>query len=223
MYNWRVARLTRLGIPRRWPRSTPTFVGFSIGRDPNRKLLIKPSQAAIKRVRERLASDLRAMRDGNAMGVIATLNPSSGWAAYYWGVVSSSVFGSLDHYLWHITYKWSTLRYNNEPKRWIVGRYFGKFNNFRNDHWVFGDRGSGACLVKFSWTAIKRHVPVRGAASPNDPALASYRADRRKKVKPSPGGYSLRLLSRQDGLCPLCGDHLLAADPPQSPEQWQRW
>ena len=75
MHSWRVARLTRLGIPGRWPRSTPTLLGFSIGRYPNRKLLIKPSQAAIKRVRERLASDLRALRDGNAMTVIATLNP----------------------------------------------------------------------------------------------------------------------------------------------------
>ena len=59
---------------------------------------------------------------------------------------------------------------------------------------------------------------------PDDPALASYWADRRKKVKPPLDRYSLRLLSRQDGLCPLCGDHLLSAgQPPQSPEQWERW
>src|SRR5205814_6202729 len=96
--------------------------------------------------------------------------------------------------------------HNNKPKRWIVGRYFGKFNKFRNDHWVFGDRDSGACLVKFSWTAIQRHVPVKGAASPDDPALASYWAERRKKVNPPLDRYSLRLLSRQDGRCPLCGD-----------------
>jgi hypothetical protein len=55
---------------------------------------------------------------------------------------------------------------------------------FRNDRWVFGDRGSGAYLVKFSWTAIQRHVPVKGAASPDDPALAAYWAERRKKIKP---------------------------------------
>ena len=37
------------------------------------------------------------------MAVIATLNPViRGWAAYYRGVVSSRLFGSLDHYLWHI-------------------------------------------------------------------------------------------------------------------------
>jgi RNA-directed DNA polymerase len=201
------------------------FLGFNVRRYPNRKLLIKPSQAAIRRVRERLASELRTLRGGNAMAVIAALNPIiRGWAAYYRGVVSSRLFGSLDHYLWHITYKWATWRHENKPKRWIAGRYFGKFNKFRNDHWVFGDRDSGAYLVRFSWTAIERHVPVKGAASPDDPALASYWAERRKKVKPPLDRYSLRLLSRQDGLCPLCGDHLLSADqPPQSPEQWERW
>ena len=65
---------------------------------------------------------------------------------------------------------------------------------------------------------------VKGAASPDDPALASYWAERRKKVKPPLDGYTLRLLARQDARCPLCGEHLLNADqPPQSPWQWERW
>ena len=159
------------------------------------------------------------------MAVIAALNPViRGWAAYYRGVVSSRLFGSLDSYMWKLLYKWATWRHKNKPKRWIVGRYFGKFNKFRNDHWVFGDRDSGAYLVKFSWTAIERHVLVKGAASPDDPALAGYWAGRRKKIKPPLDRYTLHLLSRQDGQCPLCGDPLLSAgQPPQSPEQWERW
>jgi RNA-directed DNA polymerase len=202
------------------------FLGFNVRRYPNRKLLIKPSQAAIRRVRERLASETRRLRGSNAMAVIAALNPViRGWAAYYRGVVSSRVFSSLDNFMWKLTYKWATWRHHsNKPKRWIIGRYFGKFNTFRNDHWVFGDRDSGACLVKFTWTNIERHLPVKGAASPDDPALASYWAGRRKKVAPPLDRYSLRLLARQDGMCPLCGDHLLSPDqPPQSPEQWERW
>ena len=201
------------------------FLGFNVRRYPNRKLLIKPSTAAVRRVRERLASEMRTLRGGNAMAVIARLNPViRGWAAYYRGVVSSELFGSLDSYLWKLLYKWATRRHRNKPKRWIVGRYFGKFNKFRNDRWVFGDRDSGAYLVKFSWTAIERHVPVQGSASPDDPALAGYWAERRKKVKPPLDRYTLRLLSRQAGLCPLCGDHLLTADqPPNSPAQWEQW
>ena len=159
------------------------------------------------------------------MAVITTLSPViRGWAAYYRTVVSSEVFGSLDTYLWSLLYKWARWRHKNKPRRWVVARYFGKFNKFRNDHWVFGDRDSGGYLVKFSWTGIERHVPVKGGASPDDPALASYWAERRSKVKPPLDRYTLRLLARQAGLCPLCGDHLLSAEqPPQSPAQWERW
>ena len=200
------------------------FLGVNVRRY-NRKLLIKPSKAAVRRLRERLAAEMRTLRGGNAMAVIAKLNPLiRGWAAYYRGVVSSRLFGSLDAYMWKLLYKWATWRHSNKPKRWIVGRYFGKFNKFRNDRWVFGDRDNSAYLVKFSWTAIHRHVPVKGAASPDDPTLAGYWAARREKVKPPLDKYSLRLLTRQDGLCPLCGDHLLTAgQPPQSPEQWEQW
>ena len=200
------------------------FLGFNVRRY-HRKLLIKPSKAAIKRLRERLAAETRKLRGLNAVAVITTLSPViRGWAAYYRTVVSSEVFGSLDTYLWSLLYKWARWRHRNKPRRWVVARYFGKFNRFRNDHWVFGDRNSGGYLVKFSWTGIERHVPVKGGASPDDPALASYWAERRTKVKPPLDRYTLRLLARQAGLCPLCGDHLLSAEqPPQSPGQWERW
>ncbi len=200
------------------------FLGFNVRRY-HSKLLIKPSKAAIRRLRERLASEMRALRGSNAAAVIAVLTPIiRGWAAYYRGVVSSKVFHSLDAYLWRLTFKWAKWQHRNKPKPWIIQRYFGAFNRFRNDRWVFGDRGSGAYLVKFSWTSITRHVMVKGAASPDDPALASYWAERREKVKPPLDGYTLRLLSRQAGRCPLCGEHLLTAgQPPQSPWQWERW
>jgi RNA-directed DNA polymerase len=82
------------------------FLGFNVRRY-GTKLLIKPSKAAIRRLRERLAAEMRTLRGGNAMAVIATLNPIiRGWAAYYRGVVSSRQFHSLDNYLWKLTYKW---------------------------------------------------------------------------------------------------------------------
>jgi RNA-directed DNA polymerase len=90
--------------------------------------------------------------------------------------------------------------------------------------WVFGDRDSGAHLTRHSWTGIVRHTLVKGGASPDDPALAEYWVTRRKKVKPPLDSYTLRLLTRQDARCSLCGSHLLTADqPPQSPQQWERW
>ena len=200
------------------------FLGFNVRRY-HRKLLIKPSKAAVKRLRERLAAQTRRLRGLNAVAVITALSPViRGWAAYYRTVVSSETFSSLDSYLWALLYKWARWRHQNKPGRWVVARYFGKFNKSRGDHWVFGDRDSGGYLVKFSWTGIERHVPVKGTASPDDPALADYWARRRTKVKPPLDKRTLRLLTRQAGLCPLCGDHLLSAEqPPQSPAQWERW
>lgn len=200
------------------------FLGFNVRRY-HSKLLIKPSKAAIGRLRQRLASETRTLRGSNAAAVTAKLNPIiKGWAAYYRGVVSSKVFHSLDYQMWKLTYKWATWHHNNKQKRWIVDHYFGKRNKFRNDRWVFGDPGSNAYLVKFSWTDIVRHVMVKGAASPDDPALTDYWAKRRRKAKPPLDRYTLRLLTRQDARCPLCGDHLLTADqPPQSPHEWERW
>jgi RNA-directed DNA polymerase len=207
------------------------FLGFNVRRYRNGKLLIKPSPAAIKRLRKRLAAEMRSLRGSNAAAVIAALNPIiRGWAAYYRGVVSSEIFNALDNYVWKLTYRWAKRTHPDKPKKWIVRRYFGRFAKFRNDNWVFGnragvdERGNTPHLVKFAWTEIVRHQLVAGTASPDDPDLIDYWATRRRRVKPPLDSYNLRLLARQNGRCPLCRDHLLTADqPPQSPQDWERW
>ena len=201
------------------------FLGFNLRRYPNGKLLIKPSVAAIKRFRKRLAKEFRALRGSNVAAVLAKIVPiARGWVAYYRTVVSARVFSALTDYLWKLTYKWACWNHPNKPKRWIVDRYFRKFEKFRNDRWVFGDKDTGAYLPKPAWTDIVRHTPVKGRASPDDPALADYWAQRRLKVKPPLDSYTVRLLSRQEGRCSLCGENLLTPDqPPQSPQGWEHW
>jgi RNA-directed DNA polymerase len=82
------------------------FLGFNLRGYPNGKLLIKPSTKAIRRLRERLAAEMRSLRGSNARAVIVRLSPIiRGWAAYYRGV-SSKVFNTLDAYAWHLTYIW---------------------------------------------------------------------------------------------------------------------
>src|SRR6266487_3541594 len=69
------------------------FLGFSIRRYRNGKLLIKPSKAAVQRIRSRLAAEVRALHGANAEAVINALNPViRGWAAYYRTVVSKEIF-----------------------------------------------------------------------------------------------------------------------------------
>ena len=73
------------------------FLGFNVRRY-RRKLLIKPSKAAVTRLRERLAAETRSLRGGNAVAIIAGLNPviRGSWTAYYRPVVSSEIFSALD-------------------------------------------------------------------------------------------------------------------------------
>jgi RNA-directed DNA polymerase len=201
------------------------FLGFDLRRYPNGKLLIKPGATAIKRFRRRLAKEFRALRGANVAAVLAKIVPIvRGWVAYYRTVVSSRVFHVLSDYLWRLTYKWACWSHQNKPKRWIAGRYFRRFEKSRSDRWVFGDKDTGAYLPKPAWTDIVRHTLVKGGASPDDPALAGYWAQRRQKVKPPLDSYTVRLLSRQDGRCSLCGENLLTPDqPPQSPQGWEHW
>lgn len=201
------------------------FLGFNVRRYGGGKLLIKPSQAAVRRIRDRLAVEVRSLHGSNALAVIRRLNPIiRGWSAYYRGVVSKEVFSAVDHYLWGRLYRWALRAHPNKSKHWVVDRYFGMFNSSRNDRWVFGDRDSGIYLRQFAWTKIVRHKMVTGMASPDDPGLDWYWASRRRKANAQLGGRTASLLLRQQGLCPVCGTLLLYADRgPQSPREWEQW
>lgn len=201
------------------------FLGFHVRRYANGKLIIKPSKAAVKRFRQRLRTEMRNLRGGNAAMVISRLNPIlRGWAAYYRTVVSKHVFTTIDSYLWWLTFEWAVRGHRNKPKKWVSSRYYGTFNKARSDRWVFGDRDNGAYLTKTAWTKIVRHQMVDGFASPDDPDRADYWAARMRRRKPPIDRWGLIQLERQHGRCPLCGQLLLHADhEPQSPDEWEQW
>jgi RNA-directed DNA polymerase len=202
------------------------FLGFNIRRYHGKLPLIKPSDNAVGRIRERLRTEMRALLGSNAASVMGTLTPIiRGWAAYYRIGVSSAVFSALDDYMWKLLYKWIKRTHPNKSRWWRMDRYFDRFNRSRNNRWVFGDKDTGAYLPKFAWTKIVRHVMVTGTASPDDPDLARYWADRRGKQHNGP--LSVLLLAKlkaQRGRCPLCGTMLLHAErEPQHPREWEQW
>ena len=201
------------------------FLGFNVRRHKG-KLLIKPSKAAVRRLRatarRRDEGPARVQRSGGDQtaepdhsGLVGLLPDgcvqtrcSPGW---------TTTCGVL-------TYKWAKYSHANKPKRWVVARYFGQFNKSRRNRWVFGDRSSGAYLLKFAWTKIVRHQMVPGTASPDDPALAEYWARRRRRATPPLDGISLALLRAQGRRCPVCGGLLLLADhEPSDLPEWEEW
>ena len=200
------------------------FLGFNVRRYRD-KTLIKPSKAAIRRIRERLRTELRSLRGSNAQAVIRKLNPIiRGWANYYRTQVSSDAYSALDAYLWRLTWKWANYSHPNKPKPWVFARYYGKFNKSRQDRWVFGDRHSGAYMHKFAWTHILRHWTVKHGASPDDPALADYWAWRRRKALLPINKTTQELTDSQAGRCATCGGSLFAVEnQPQTPSYWEKW
>ncbi|MFI6505840.1 group II intron reverse transcriptase/maturase [Nonomuraea typhae] len=200
------------------------FLGFEIRRHRG-KVLTKPSRDALQRIRRRLTHEVKALRGANADMLISKLNPIiRGWATYYRIGVSKRAFNALDAHVWGLVYKWAKFSHPNKSKHWITTRYFGRFNQARGDKWVFGSRETGFHLRKFSWTTIVRHRLVSGWASPDDPSLASYWADRRNRSSLWLDSATRRLLYRQQGRCPLCQGLLLYADhEPQTPREWEQW
>jgi RNA-directed DNA polymerase len=205
------------------------FLSFNIRRyhpKTGAKVLTRPSRDALHKIRRRIADELRAMRGHSPIEVIDKMNPIiRGQANYYRPGASKTSYKSLDHHLWQHLYKWARRRHPKKRRKWVTARYFGPFNPDRRDQWVYGDRKTGAYLHKHAWTKIVRHVPVIGRHSPDDPALAQYWANRRRRRKPPQLAESWqRALRDQQGLCPLCKQPLLYTDSlPDSPAQWETW
>ena len=200
------------------------FLGSNLRRYPNGKLLIKPGATAIKRFRDRLAKEFRSLRGTNVAAVLAKIAPIvRGWVAYYRTVVSTRVFAALTDYLWKLAYKWACWSHPNKPG---AGSSAGTSESSASS----GTTGGYSATKTPAPTCRNRPGPtscgtlVKGGASPDDPALAGYWAQRRQKVKPPLDPYTVRLLSRQDGRCSLCGENLLTPDQlPQSPQGWEHW
>jgi hypothetical protein len=174
------------------------FLSFNIRRyrtAQGGKVLTRPSRDAMKKIRRRLADELRAMRGSPVSEVLYVLNPViRGQANYYRTEASKKSYQSLDGYLWQQLYKWARRRHPKKGRKWVTARYFGPYNPHRRDRWVFGDRETGAYLHQYAWTKIVRHAPVprqvhtvrscpgpvlgRPAAQAETPAAGPVLADR---------------------------------------------
>jgi RNA-directed DNA polymerase len=205
------------------------FLSFTIRRyhiHSGTKILTTPSRNALTKIRHRIADELRALRGASSAEVIMKMNPIiRGQANYFRPGVSKKAYQRLDYHLWQHLYRWARRRHPNKSRTWVAARYFGSYHPTRHDRWVFGDRDTGAYLHRYAWTKIVRHAPVAGRNSPDDPALAQYWADRRRRRKPPQLAESRqRALRAQHGLCPLCREPLLYTDHvPDSPRQWETW
>jgi len=170
------------------------------------KLLIKPSPDAVKRLKTRLKGEWRLMRGQNIQAVLKRFNPViRGWANYYRPVVSAEIFAKLDNWMFDKQVRWVQHTHPKKPWYWLKKRYWGRLRQTSRSSWVFGDAiGSGAPLLRFSWTPIERHVMVKGRNSPDDPELDWYWEQRNARRHTQLSARRQHLAKRQNGVCPIC-------------------
>lgn len=191
------------------------FLGWNVRHYPVKatrtgyKLLIKPSNDAVRNIRAKLRRKWEELRGSNARAVTGELNPIvRGWANYHRSAVASQVFHDLDH--WMFRKERNFVRFSHPHKSWYwkKQRYWGRMNPRREDNWVFGDKRSGHYLLRFRWFKIRRHVMVKGTFSPDDANLRAYWAKRTaEKSNDLPLGKQ-KIARIQNHVCPLCGESI---------------
>jgi len=117
--------------------------------------------------------------------------------------------------MFHKAVRWVNRTHPHHPNAWRRARYWGRLHPGRNDQWVFGNKATGAYLLKFKWFPIRRHVIVRGTASPDDARLRDYWAARqRAKARDLPPSQ-YRIAAQQNHVCPVCGNSLFTEEETQ--------
>jgi RNA-directed DNA polymerase len=194
------------------------FLGFNVRlykeRDTAKyKLLIKPNRDSVKALKARLRSEWMSLRGANAAAVVARLNPIiRGWANYFKVGVASKTFHDLDNFMFQRCVRWAKWTHPHKPWYFRKEKYWGPLHRHRKANWVFGDKLSGAHLIKFGWTRIERHIKVKGRASKDDPTLRDYWLAREAKATKLNRDKRM-LASIQKNRCPVCGDSLFNGEP----------
>lgn len=164
------------------------FLGFSIRKYKNGKLLIKPSKENIKRFLREIKELIRKSAALPADKLIHALNEKlTGWTNYYRSVVSSEIFSRIDHELFMSLKRWSFKRHARKGIRWCVKHYW---KSHKGDNWRFycmtkDKEGNKKTLLlkRAKDTKICRHVKIKASANPFDPSYKDYFVKRDSKER----------------------------------------
>jgi RNA-directed DNA polymerase len=189
------------------------FLGQTVRRFKNGKVLLKPSKRNVKTFLSGIR-DVIAEQGGHrtAGDLIHTLNDKiKGWAMYHRHACSKRTFAYVDHRIFCMIWRWCRRRHSSKSKKWIKAKYFQRIGD---RDWVFtgtvrdeNGKTHPIHLRMASRVRIVRHVKIRGDANPYDPDWELYFEERlsRKMQSNLEGRARIRALwTRQQGRCPVC-------------------
>jgi RNA-directed DNA polymerase len=191
------------------------FLGHHVRRY-GEKTLITPARRNVKTFLDTVRGIVKAQRQAPAGTLIEQLNPViRGWALYHRHQASARTFSSVDQHIFRCLWQWAKRRHPRKNAGWIRNKYF---RTRAERHWVFyGDVRVGKGVTQDVWlcrasdTRITRHIKVRGAANPYDPAWEEYFEQRLgvHMAQTFTGKRKLLYLwKQQNGLCPVCGQKI---------------
>jgi len=162
------------------------FLGHAV-RKFGDKLLIYPAKSNVQNVREKIRARIQSALALPQAALLLQLNPLiRGWANYFRHGASKRTFSRLDKYVVEQLWRWAKRRHPNKSAAWKLRKYF----TAAGKPWHFSvrltkDQGARRVLALYqaASTKIRRHVKVRGAATPYDRRYRAYFEQRR------PGGW----------------------------------
>ena len=181
-----VAKLAKVGLELSTTKTKIThitdgfdFLGFSVRKYQNGKLLIKPSKENIKNFLKNIKIVIRKGVALPTETLIYQINSRlTGWTNYYRSSVSSKVFSMIDRCIFQALMRMLCKRHARHGKQWIVKKYF---TTVRGNRWRFHcmtkdkeGKQKPLYLKNASDTKIRRHVKIKSAATPFDPLYREY-------------------------------------------------
>ena len=193
------------------------YLGFNIRQYTDQSCLCKPQKEKVLSKLREIKEWLRKHKTAKAATVISYLNPIlRGWSNYYKSGSSKQVFTYVHHRLVMLLWRWSKRRHPQKGSKWVKRKYFGTIGG---DRWRFYARTKDRegkdkvqYLIRISDVSIRRHIKVRGNASPDDPTLSEYwkaRQTRQGKMRWAKGSKYYLVARAQQWKCPGCGEYLL--------------
>jgi RNA-directed DNA polymerase len=168
------------------------------------KTIITPSNKSVRVHYEEVARVIDTHTGLPQTALISNLTPKmKGWANYYATVCSKECYSKLDNLMYSKLKIWAKRRQPNKTEKWFLQKYWQSIDG---NNWVFATRQevkNPMRLHKYEATKIKRHIKVKGEASPYDGNLVYWST--RIGEHPEMPKRTASLLKMQKGKCAHCG------------------
>ena len=166
------------------------FLGFNIRKYANGKLLIRPTKENVLKFISNIKEIIHKHATVEAGELIGILNPKiMGWGNFYRHVASKRTFNYVDNRIFKLLYRWALRRHPNKSKTWVVDKYFSRSPKSMGNWNFFGYTTAGKQKVQIFLEhmvriPIRRHIKIRGEATPYDPLYDEYFEKRRDRKAP---------------------------------------